>query len=120
MIYACNSCPSDTDDDYQLYIGMYESGVEAHYTYWSYETKYFLVYDNKPPRNMHLVPPEKYGRLTHSEKVWLTNCQLEINRSRMEEHPQEYCSMLEQFIAVFSEELRKEKEKLNDERRTDS
>ena len=115
MIYACNSCPSDTDDDYQLYIGVYESGVEAHY-----ETKYFLVYDNKPPRNMYLVPPEKYGRLTHSEKVWLTNCQLEINRSRMEEHPQEYCSMLEQFIAVFSEELRKEKEKLNDERRTDS
>lgn len=120
MTYADNCCPNDTDDEYQLYIGAYQAGIEAQYTFWSNETHYFLVYDNKPPKKMRKVPPAKYHRLTFDEQVWLTNCQLQINKQRLEENREAYCLMLEGFIKVLAEELRKEKEKLNDERRTDS
>ena len=67
-----------------------------------------LIYSNKKePDGFVKIPLEKEKNIQPDERAWLLSCKMEINREAMKEAETEYADILNSFINLFEEELKK-------------
>ena len=98
---------------YALYFGkLSELPQNTRFFYYSGDTKRLLLYtEEKPKETFVLISKEDEETLTPDEKKWLFECKRTINNEHLKECEKDRVVILNSFMDVFEEELRKEVKK---------
>lgn len=99
--------------DYELYIGADSPNGDFEFSHWSSKTRYHLVFSDKQPQDMQVVPQDKCKKLSDDEKRWLGKCMLTVNERRIEANKELYLELLSKFTAELEKEIAVERELSN-------
>ena len=95
-----------------LYIGAF-CRTDERFTF--YNGTYMLIYtDKQPPKDFLQIPIEKEKNIGKTERTWLLSCKMQVNQEAMRNAQAEYTEILDSFLNIFTDELKKEAEGVNE------
>lgn len=96
----------ETSTDYRLFVG--KTFPDKKYTFYSSESRYYLVFATTCPDGFMEVPEDVMSELNDEEKIWLLRAKMDVNIAYIKEHTKEYTDFLGEFADNFEKELQEE------------
>ena len=103
---------------YKLYVGKMQKIPEnARFSHYDSKHNDILIFlDGDAPEGFKYVDEKHYNLLNNEQRAWLLSAKMRINAEELQKHSAEYESIISDFLDLFEEELKKEREKDGKER----